>query len=223
MELCSEGILSQRRMLPINESQSLTISFTDHDVHLELPQEVLQEKSSHLEVAFVPYNNAGPFEFPEGIIPVSPLVWFCLHPQKELTNPASIKLPIWFECKNKEDAKLLFFLKAEHKDITVNEDGQTSIKFNPVDQTTSQFQSPYGVLRDHHFCIYCLGFSGLRENILKKVRYCLTIQKPIAFPKSEKKEIYCILHYSLPGCKEVGYCIHSNNLIVITTLHSLTS
>ena len=194
-------------MLPITESQSLNLLFEEHDVHLELPQEVLQEKSS-LEVAFAPYNNAGPFEFPEGVIPVSPLVWFCLHPQKEFTNAASIKLPICFECKSKEDAKLLLFLKAEHNDITINEDGQTVIKFNPVDQKKSQFQpnSPYGVLKDHHFCIYCVGFSSLQESVLKKVRYCLTIQKPIAFPKDElKKDIYCIVHYNLPGCREVSY------------------
>ena len=209
MELCSEGILSQRRMLPLNESQPLNLTFKDHDVHLELPQEVLQEKLS-LEVAFVPYNNTGPFEFPEGIIPVSPLVWFCLHPQTStpFTNPMSVKLPLCFNCNlSKEDTKLLHFLKAEHKDITVNKDGQTVIKFNPVDQTKSQFQpdSPYGVLRDRHFCIYCvaMGLSSLKDDILKKVRYCLTIQKPIAFPKGEKREIHCILHYNLRGCREV--------------------
>ena len=193
-------------MLPINESQSLNLSFEKNDVHLELPQEVLQEKSS-LEVAFAPYNNAGPFEFPEGIIPVSPLVWFCLHPQRSsaFTNPASVKLPLCFDCKTKEDTKFLYMLKAEHKDITVNEDGQTIVKFNTVDQKKSHFQpdSQYGVLRDRHFCIYCVGLSSLREDILKKVRYCLTIQKPIAFPRGEKKEIYCILHYNLRGCKEV--------------------
>ncbi len=194
-------------MLPINESQPLNLSFDEHDVHLELPQEVLQEKAS-LEVAFVPYNNAGPFEFPDGVIPVSPLVWFCLHPQRStvFTSPTTIKLPLCFDNKlNKEDMKLLCFLKAEHKDITVNEDGQTVVKFNLVDQTKTQFQpdSPYGVVRDHHFCIYCLGYSGLKENLLKKVMYCLTIQKPIMFPKGEKREIHCILHYNLPGCREV--------------------
>ena len=210
MELCSEGILSQRKVLPINESESLSLSFKEHDVHLELPQEVLQEKSS-LEVAFAPYNNAGPFEFPKGVIPVSPVVWFCVHPQKTFINPAAIKLPFSFECKTKEDAELLFFLKAEHKDITVK-DGQTVIKFETIDQIRSQFQpdSPYGVLKDHHFCIYCVGFSSLKEDVLKKVRYCLTIQKPLAFPRDEKKDIYCIFHYNLPGCRDVSYNCHNH-------------
>ena len=212
MELCSEGILSQRKMLQINESHPLNLSFAEHDVHLELPQEVVRERSS-LEVAFVPYNNSGPFEFPEGVIPVSPLVWFCLHPQRSASfpNPTSVKLPLCFDCElSKEDIKSLHFLKAEHKDITVNEDGQTVVKFNVVDKKKSQFQpdSPYGVLRDHHFCMYCLGLSGLKEDILKKVRYCLTIQKPVAFPKGEKKDIHCILHYNLQGCKNVSLMLH---------------
>lgn len=212
MELCSEGILSQRKMLQINESHPLNLSFAEHDVHLELPQEVVRERSS-LEVAFVPYNNSGPFEFPEGVIPVSPLVWFCLHPQRSasFTNPTSVKLPLCFDCElSKEDIKSLHFLKAEHKDITVNEDGQTVVKFNVVDKKKPQFQpdSPYGVLRDNHFCMYCLGLSGLKEDILKKVRYCLTIQKPVAFPKGEKKEIHCILHYNLQGCKNVSLMLH---------------
>lgn len=222
MQLCSEGILSQRKMLPIHGFESLSLPFAEHDVYLKLPQEVQHDNLS-LEVAFAPYKNAGPFIFPEGMIPVSPIVWFCLQPQKEFVEPATIKLPHCFDCKTQEDAKSLFFLKAEHGNIKFNKDGQTVIEFKYVDQALSDFQpgSQYGTLKDYHFCIYCIAYSSLKDDILKNVQYRLTIQRPMAYPRDEKKDIYCILYYDLKGCRQVCTYIHTFSACI--TYHTPTS
>lgn len=206
MQLCSEKILSQREIISIQSSEHLALSFDEHDVHLNLPQEALNDGIS-IEVAFAPYKNTGPFIFPEGMVPISPIVWFCSQPQKKFSEPATIQLPHCFECKSSEDSKSLNFLKAEHNDVSVSEDGQTVIEFKPVDKAWSEFPlgCKHGTLRDHHFCIYCVAYLSQRERVLQEVQYHLTIQKPMTYPRDETKKIYCILHYNLLGCKKV-YC-----------------
>ena len=203
MQLCSEGILSQRQILPITSSKQLNLSFEEYDVHLQLPQEALKESMS-LEVAFAPFSHTGPFVFPEGMVPISPIVWFCSDPQKKFAEPAIIQLPHCFMCKSLEDSSLLYVLKAEHQDISVDENGQTIIEFKAVSQTQSDFplDSQHGTLKDNHFCMYCVSYFGLREDILQKVQYQLTILRPVTYPREETKKIYCILHYNL--CKKVN-------------------
>ena len=206
MQLCSEGILSQRQTLPITASKQLNITFDEHDVHLQLPKEVLTEDMS-LEAAFAPFSDTGPFVFPEGMVPISPIVWFCLHPQREFTEPATIQLPHSFTCNSSEESDLLYFLKAEHQDILVDKNGQTIIKFKAVSKIESEFPlgSQHGILKDHHFCIYCVSYLGLREELLESVQYRLTILKPVTYPREETKKIYCILHYNLKKtCNKVS-------------------
>ena len=206
MQLCSEGILSQRQTLPITASKQLNITFDDHDVHLQLPKEVLTEDML-LEAAFAPFSDTGPFVFPEGMVPISPIVWFCSHPQREFTEPATIQLPHSFTCNSLEESDLLYFLKAEHQDILVDKNGQTIIKFKAVSKTESEFPlgSQHGILKDHHFCIYCVSYLGLREELLESVQYRLTILKPVTYPREETKKIYCILHYNLKKtCNKVS-------------------
>lgn len=206
MQLCSEGILSQRQILPIKSSKQLSIAFDEYDVHLQLPQEVLKEGIS-VEAAFAPFSHTGPFVFPQGMVPISPIIWFCLHPQRKFTEPAKIQLPHSFTCKSLEDSNLLYFLKAEHRDISVSRNGQTVIEFKTVNKTESDFplDSQYGTLKDHHFCMYCVSYFALREEVLQNVQYHLTILKPVAYPREKTKKIYCILHYNLrKTCNKVS-------------------
>ena len=198
MQLCSEGILSQRQILPITNSKQLSIAFDENDVYLQLPQEVLKEETS-VEAAFAPFSHTGPFVFPQGMIPISPIVWFCSHPQKKFEEPAAIQLPHCFTCKSLEDSDLLHFLKAEHQDISVDKSGQTVIEFKAVSKTESDFPlgSQHGTLKDHHFCMYCVSYFGLRDEFLPNVQYHLTILKPVTYPRERTKKIYCILHYNL--------------------------
>ena len=210
MQLCSEGILTRRQTYRIDSQESLSISFKDSDVHLQLPLEVLKYyPDSSVEASFAPLGPVGPhFVFPDGMIPVSPAVWLCFVPQKKFLDTATLKVPHCFECKSPEDSKFLCFLKAEHEDITRDKSGQFSIRFKEVDQSLSEFplNSRYAILRDHHFCIYCLAAFSSQEDVLGKVNYCLTILKPKFYPKDNLK-IYCILHFNLKDCKEVSQLV----------------
>ena len=207
MQLCSEGILANRQNIPINNHNNLSLSFPDVDVHLQLPEEVLDLQNPTLEVAFAPFGPGigSQFVLPKGMIPVSPAVWLCFSPQKRFNKPAVLKLPHCCECKIKEDIKYLQFLKAKHDDISRDKSGQIVITFRPVDKMSSKFplETHYGILEDNHFCIYCLAMYSGEEEVIGKINYCLTILKPTTYPKDENTKIYCILHLDLEGCKKV--------------------
>ena len=213
MQLCSEGILSQRRLYHLNNEESLSISSENEDFHLQLPHEALSLPNPSLELAFAPLGPVGPhFIFPDGMIPVSPAVWICFSPSKEFLDPAILRLPHCFECTSAEDLNSIVFLKANHKSITKDERGQSVIKFEKVDKSQSEFYPHYGLLRERHFCMYCLAVEERSQegSVLGKVNYCLTILKPKRYPTNESLRIYCILHFNLKDCKRVCYSIRTN-------------
>ena len=207
MQLCSVGIFAQRQVISLNNKQSLSLSFEEHDVNLELPAEVLDYSNPSLEVAFAPLGPVGPhFKFPKGMFPVSPAVWLYLSPEKEFHDPATLKLPHCFESKSPDILQHLCFLKADEEDIIKDESGQVFINFRKIDKRISDFpvESQYGTLKDHHFCIYCLAAYPMQDDVIGKVNYCLTILKPTFYPTEEYgMKIYCILHFNLQGCKKV--------------------
>ena len=209
MQLCSEGTVANRQIIPINNHNDLSLSFPDVDAHLQLSEEVLDFQNPTLEIAFAPFGPGvgSQFILPKGIIPVSPAVWLCFSPQKKFNNPATLKLPHCFEPENQEDTEHLQFLKAEHDNISRDKGGQIVVTFRPVDKVLSKFPlgTRYGVLEDNHFCIYCLGAYSSEEDVIGKINYCLTILKPTIYPKDElSTKIYCILHFDLDGCRQVN-------------------
>ena len=140
------------------------------------------------------------------MIPVSSAVWLCVSPYKKFRSPAVLELSHCFTCNSSEDAKLLHFLKAEHKNIKRDESGNLMITFEKVDPAQSEFlpKKRTGTLKDHHFCIYCLAAVSQAEEVVGKINYCLTILKPKHYPTRESMKIYCILHFDLEGCKKVS-------------------
>ena len=206
-QLYSEGILTQRQTFNLSSQKSLSFPFKDNDVSIELPSEILDYPDSVFEAAFSPFGPVGSqFILPDKMIPVSSAVWLCVSPYEKFQSPAVLELSHCFTCNNSEDAKLLHFLKAEHKDIKRDEFGNLTITFEEVDPAQSEFlpMKKTGTLKDHHFCIYCLAAVSQEEEVLSKINYCLTILKPKHYPTKEHTKIYCILHFDLKGCKKVS-------------------
>ena len=208
MQLCSEGILSGRRLYHPKSEESLSITYESEDFYLQLPREALNFPKPSVELAFAPFGPVGPhFIFPEGMIPVSPAVWICFSPSTQFQQPAILKLPHCFECESEEDSNSLYFLKANHECITKDERGQAVITFKRVDKANSEFPSNtrYGLLREYHFCIYCTAVERRSQEgtVVGKINYCLTILKPKRYPTNDTQKIYCLLHFDLDGCKKV--------------------
>ena len=157
------------------------------------------------------------------MIPVSSAVWLCVSPYEKFRSPATLELSHCFTCNSSEDAKLLHFLKAEHKDIKRDKFGNLTITFEEVDPVQSEFlpKKQTGTLKDHHFCIYCLAAVSEAKEVLGKINYCLTILKPKYYPTKEHTKIYCILHFDLEGCKKVSMKKVATNNVAIGSYVSL--
>lgn len=178
-----------------------------HGAYITLPQEVVDE-NIQVERALRPCGtDQVSFRLPDKMFPISQAVWLCTTPEKQFKQPAKLRLIHCFQNDNEENKKLITFLKADHKDIT-RENGEIVIKFKATNEdqgTQSEFpaNTTYGILRDHHFCVYCLFAYGEECEILGKMRYYLSILKPTAYSKHKTAKIYCILSFDLPDCKKV--------------------
>ena len=81
MQLCCEVILSHRKIVALESENSLSISSEFSDVHVQLPLELLNIPNALIEIALAHLGPVSPhFHFPQGMIPVSPVVWLCFSP-----------------------------------------------------------------------------------------------------------------------------------------------
>ena len=48
----------------------------------------------------MPYGPLGPFKYPDGIKPVSPIVWFCSISSVEFQKPFEITIPHCLDCNS---------------------------------------------------------------------------------------------------------------------------
>ena len=206
MELYGRGILSKPKDIELSNTKSVDIGC---GISISLPQKEANNDSISIETAYTPYGP-GPTElFPEELFIVSPIVWVCSTPEECFSEPATIKLPHCFDCKTQEDADLLGIVKADHNDVSVNGAGQLVIKFKKVNSKQVRFfpNEKYGILQDHHFCLYCTIMKNYSDEDLQRVNYCLSILKPPVYPVDQPQKIHCILHYDLEGCHKV-FSIH---------------
>ena len=96
-------------------------TFTDkaNDFSLDIPEGAIPE-GERLTVD-VGVALFGPFQFPEGLRPVSPVFWVCVRDNNKFNfpKPVAVTLPHFLDLENYEDIQSLglTFLKADHKKI----------------------------------------------------------------------------------------------------------
>jgi len=120
-EKCTEKELLQSESLLIR-TQQLNISnkefkyhSKDDDFTLTVPKGAVPNGDSiSIQVGVVPYGPVGPFKYPDGIRPVSPIVWLCSIPKIEFQKPLELSLPHCIDCSDEDDCRSLTFLKADH-------------------------------------------------------------------------------------------------------------
>ena len=203
MELHKLGIISAPEIIESCTDQQQI----GRGVYITLPQEVA-DKNIQVEKAFRPCGlGHTSFVLPDKMLPISQVVWLCSTPQIKFESPAELKLEHCFQSKSVEHRELIKILKADHDDITRDKNGQFVIELKDFQgarlEMTDCEDGLYGILRDHHFCVYCLAVYCEEQEVLGHVHYCLTILKPTAYPKDKKARIYCLLHFDLEDCKTV--------------------
>ena len=158
----------------------------DHDITLRVPKGAVAEgEIIHFEIGVAGY---GPFQFPEDIQPISPIVRLCLFEENhELKKPFQLTLPHVLTQISEERIRYheASFAKANHSDHFLSKN-MMNYKFNNCDAEpffTSIGKQGYGVLVSKHFCFYCLKAKQTAELAvdagysLVRVETCLTPQR----------------------------------------------
>lgn len=170
----------------------------DNDFKLIIPKGAIVGDHK-IQVAVMKYGPIGPFEFPDGYEPISPIVWFCSS-QKEFQKPLEIVLPHCSSSSVYEGENLthLTFLKADHKHIR-NANDQEMYQFKEADGQ-SLINNSYGRLYTSHFCLYCVGVYT--RKFTEQANFCLTVARPLA--TTMKYTISICLTLDLPTCIKVN-------------------
>ena len=156
-----------------------------HDFTLEVPEGAVPETERlTLDVAVALF---GPFQFPEGLRPVSPVFWVCVRDQRNFffSRPVSVTLPHFLDLGSKEDVKSLglTFLKSSH---SKNSEGM--YEFSKTDgEIDFESSHRFGVLKTSHFCPLCIA-SRDRPECLKMTQFCLTSLLPRSAVSVGKKQ-----------------------------------
>ena len=176
----------------------------EDDFTLIVPEGAIPTGDSiSIQIGVVPYGPVGPFKYPAGVRPVSPIVWLCSAPKPDFQKPIELSLPHCIDCNNEDDCRSLTFLKAGH---TANQ-GTRVFHFELTDGKASFVpNASYGTLSTTHFCLYCVG-EYTREDT-DKANYCLVVARPLRMEKNSK--VHFCLTYFLKTCLKVRPSMNSH-------------
>ena len=170
-----------------------------NDFSLEIPKGAIPGGNIDVGVALF-----GPFQFPEGLRPVSPVFWVCVrdNPNFQFSKPVTVTLPHFLDLENDKDIQSLgfTFLKAEHYKNAkgmyefMPTDGEIDIK--PFDN--------FGVLQTTHLCSLCIACID-KPQCLSMTHFCITAVLPSnAISEGKKQNAYFfITFYNLKTCLKI--------------------
>ena len=191
------------------DSSGKEYTSSEHDIALKIPEgAVAAGEKIHLEVGVAMF---GPFSFPDGTQPISPILWLCpLEESIQLKKPLQIVLPHFLTSVTRD--RLLYhqicLAKASHNNLTFH-DQQTYYEFQSYDATplfAARGKKGYGMILIHHFCFYCLLAKQTPE-LATDAGYCLVRVESSLTP--QRTEIFFSVVYFLDTCLKVELAILS--------------
>ena len=173
-----------------------------HDVHhdfiLEIPEGAIPKgESITIDIGVALH---GPFQYPEGLRPVSPVFWVCVRDQKnfQFLKPVNVTIPHFLHLKNLSDIESLgvTFLKSDHE--------MNSQQMYPFQQAAGDMLfKPFGkysvLLQTTHFCSQCVGSKDTMES-LKKANFCLTSVLPNEISFHQPSYAYFFITFMQATC-----------------------
>ena len=169
-----------------------------NDFSLEIPDGAIPEgKTLTIDVGVALH---GPFQFPDGLRPVSPMFWVCVRdqPNFHFSKPVRVTIPHFLNLKTESDIQSLglTFLKASH-----NPNSQQMYQFLPTDGDMNfEPLNRFGVLETTHFCSLCIVCRDMPE-CLERTTFCINAVLPdSAIPVGKRVHGYFfitfLLHYT---------------------------
>ena len=144
----------------------------------------------------------GPFQYPEGLQPISPVVWMCArgHEGFQFLKPVSISLPHYLNIDRTEDCESLgiTLLKSDHKRNERNKYLLTptdmNLEVDPERKRNLKFKT-------NHFCHLCLAKNVSRGDVFDAQSRAQCFCTGVKDPKT--LYFYFYISYYLPTCIEL--------------------
>ena len=184
----------------------------DHDITIKIPPGAIYSGVHvNIEVGVLLH---GPFVFPEGFKPISPILWVCASPKIKFQKPVEIIMPHVLSNLNEKECRFhgVTFLKAHHSDhISQQKGDKKRFQFKSI-TSKAKFSSSQGSLNTNHFCFYCIAAKESQE-FYQRASYCITRIEPKPWPSSypETTIFFCVSYFlstciKVPSYLPTSYC-----------------
>ena len=156
----------------------------------------------------------GPFQFPTGLRPVSPVFWVGHRERRGIrfSKPVTLTIPHFLGLANHEDIELLglTFLKSDNKK---NSEGRYELQ--PINDESIEFKPKrgFGALKTTHFsCFICIA-SKDNAKCLRKARFCITSVLPKYATVDARQNAFFFISLYLKTClNRINDFVNCNHL-----------
>jgi len=144
----------------------------------------------------------GPFQYPEGLRPVSPVFWICVRNKAHsmhFLKPLSITLQHCLHVDSEEEIESLglTFLKGDHE---MSLEGK--YQFHIAEgRSTFKANNDRGTLQTDHFCYKCIACK-ISDSALQRAKFCLYGTVPRTFVYDKLMYIVFFATFLLETCLE---------------------
>ena len=158
-----------------------------HGFGLEIPAAAIPEgESITIDIGVALH---GPFQYPEGLRPVSPVFWVCVRDQKnfQFVKPVKVTIP---HCLNPKYNDIgLTFLNGDHE-----MNSQQKYQLQQTEDVLIEPPKRYGVIQTTHFCCLCLSCIEIPE-FFERASFCICSVIPEKFFPRQFSHAY-FFHYT---------------------------
>ena len=168
-----------------------------NDFGLEIPEGAIPEgERITIDIGVALY---GPFQYPEGLRPVSPVFWVCVRDQKlpQFLEPVKVTIPHFLNLETPEDIESLglTFLKGDHE-----MNSQQMYRFyNIAGNACFEPLKRHGVLQTTHFCYLCIS-SKISRKLIRRAKFCVCAAIPCVMSPRQPAYVYFFATFLLRTC-----------------------
>ena len=194
--------------LPVPEHVTITsilrvtnkgIRFVDkfNDFTLGIPYGAIPGEEESLTL-YMGVTLFGPYQFPEGLRPISPVFWVCVREQKNFrfSKPVEVTIPHFLDLDNYNFVQSLglTFLKAGH---ILNTEKMYEFQCTNGGE---EFSKTHGFFTTSHFCYLCIAAKDIPRT-RNATPFCLTVAIPkFTIPVGTSVYAYFFVTFMLETC-----------------------
>ena len=242
---CSQGYqLLQHKQVPtvpkcirptatLQNCTSAGLDYTDESIGLTLaiPKGAIADGDSLTIDVGVALH--GPFHYPKGTRPTSPVLWICVRKNEfyQFKIPVEVTIQHFLNIDSNDDVAVmgLCFVKANHE-------AKANGKYEFLRQHENQWFEPnthYATLFTKHFCYQCI-VGSISELTLRNSNFCLFGTLPKTFVYDSPMYMFFFVTFFLHACletvrrqiatiPELAYCEYSEAKTEFQFAHSTSS